>query len=92
LTLDARPVGDLYLLTARPRCAIEQLSARETDVARLFGDGRTYKEIAQVLGMSPNTVRHHIRSIYTKLGVNSKAEIAHLLHQLPGREPPANMG
>ncbi|WP_293935257.1 helix-turn-helix transcriptional regulator [Iodobacter sp.] len=81
--IDARQVNDLYLLTARQRSVMEQLSVRESDVAKLFGQGRTYKEIARLLGMSPHTVRHHIRSIYTKLGIHGKAGIALLLHQLP---------
>ncbi|RMS55109.1 hypothetical protein ALP65_01284 [Pseudomonas aeruginosa] len=38
---------------------------------------------ARDLGLAPNTVRHHIRTIYSKLGVNDKASIAHLLHQFP---------
>lgn len=83
LQIEARQINDLYLLTARFRCAMAQLSSRESDVARLFGQGGTYKEIARQLGMSPHTVRHHIRSIYTKLGISGKAGIAHLLHQRP---------
>jgi DNA-binding CsgD family transcriptional regulator len=83
LQIDVRRITDLYLLTARGRCAIEQLSARENDVARLFGEGLTYKEIARTLEMSPHTVRHHLRSIYAKLGVRGKAGIAHLLHEAP---------
>ncbi len=83
LRIDARQVNDLFLLTARYRCAMEQLTSRENTVARLFGQGRTYKEIARELGMSPHTVRHHLRAIYTKLGISGKAGIAHLLHQLP---------
>ena len=59
------------------------LSARETDVAERFGGGRTYKEIARELGLAPNTVRHHIRSIYEKLGVSGKAGIAQLLNHPP---------
>lgn len=83
LHIEARQVTDLYLLTARSRCAMEQLSTRETAVAKLFGEGKTYKEIARLLGVSPHTVRHHLRTIYSKLGVHGKAGIAHLLHQLP---------
>lgn len=81
LKLDGQRHGDLYLLTARRRQLIEQLSGREGDVARRFGEGQTYKQIAQDLGVAPNTVRHHIRSIYSKLGINDKASIAQLLHK-----------
>jgi DNA-binding CsgD family transcriptional regulator len=52
-------------------------------VAERFGGGGTYKQIARELGVAPNTVRHHIRSIYSKLGVNSKAGITQLLHHPP---------
>jgi len=81
LSIEARRISDLTLLTARYRCAMEQLSSRESDVARLFGEGLTYKDIARKLGLSPHTVRHHLRSIYAKLGIKGKAGIAHLLHQ-----------
>lgn len=83
LQLESTAVGDLYLLTARPRSALAMLSARESDVAERFGAGSTYKEIARDLGLAPNTVRHHIRSIYDKLGVNCKAGITQLLHHPP---------
>lgn len=83
LQIDVRRITDLYLLTARGRPAMEQLSARENDFARLFGEGLTYKEIARTLEMSPHTVRHHLRSIYAKLNVPGKAGIAHLLQEAP---------
>lgn len=82
LVIESRIVGDLHLLTARRRGPMERLSGREREVALLFGEGRTYKEIARELDLAPNTVRHHIRSLYSKLGVNDKASVAHLLHQL----------
>lgn len=80
LLLESSAVDDLFLLAARSPNALQQLSARETDVAQLFGEGKTYKEIARVLGLAPNTVRHHIRTIYSKLGIKDKASVAHLLH------------
>lgn len=83
LQFDASPVGDLFLLAARSRHLLAQLSPRENDVAQGFGDGKTYKEVARDLGLSPNTVRHHIRAIYSKLGVKDKARIAQLLHAPP---------
>lgn len=81
--IEASAVGDLFLLAARSRSVLVQLSPRENDVAQGFGEGKTYKEIARDLGVSPNTVRHHIRAIYNKLGVNDKTRIAHLLHTPP---------
>lgn len=81
--IQVSPVGDQLLLAARVNRALPQLSPRENDVAQGFGEGKTYKEVARDLGLSPNTVRHHIRAIYTKLGVKDKARIAHLVHAPP---------
>ena len=80
LLLESSAVDDLFLLAARSPNALQQLSSREGDVAQLFGEGKTYKEIARTLGLAPNTVRHHIRTIYGKLGIKDKASVAHLLH------------
>lgn len=81
--IEVSAVGDQFLLAARINRALPQLSPRENDVAQGFGEGKTYKEVARDLGLSPNTVRHHIRAIYTKLGVKDKARIAHLVHAPP---------
>lgn len=76
-------VGDQFLLAARANRALPQLSPRENAVAQSFGEGKTYKEVARDLGLSPHTVRHHLRTIYSKLGVRDKARIAHLVHAPP---------
>jgi DNA-binding CsgD family transcriptional regulator len=47
---------------------------RERDVCALFSRGLTYDEVAHVLGISVNTVRQHVRSLYKKLDVSSKIE------------------
>jgi DNA-binding CsgD family transcriptional regulator len=44
-------------------------------VAREFASGKTYKEIARLLGTSPATVRTQIQVVYTKLGVRTKVEL-----------------
>ncbi len=51
---------------------IEPLSERELDVLRLLGSELGGPEIARELTVSLNTVRSHTKSIYTKLGVNSR--------------------
>ncbi|WP_455886181.1 LuxR C-terminal-related transcriptional regulator [Pseudomonas rustica] len=76
------PIDDLLLVVLRKRSPVDSLSSRESEVALRFADGSTYKEIAQELKVAPSTVRHHIRSIYTKLGVSDKARFAQLMHPL----------
>lgn len=49
------------------------LTAREVDVLRLVADGLPDAEIAERLFISRRTVNTHLTSIYTKLGVNSRA-------------------
>ncbi|MEZ4688004.1 MAG: response regulator transcription factor [Bacteroidia bacterium] len=50
------------------------LSLRETEVLSLLSKGKTYSLIARELFVSGETVRSHIRNIYKKLHVRSKAE------------------
>lgn len=51
-----------------------QLSKRETDVLEQLSKGLNYKQIAENLFLSPNTVRKHIENIYKKLQVHNKLE------------------
>lgn len=50
------------------------LSDRETEILRLLCEGQNYKGIAETLFVSGHTVRSHIKNIYRKLHVNSRAE------------------
>ncbi|MEM1301690.1 MAG: response regulator transcription factor [Pseudomonadota bacterium] len=52
------------------------LTARETDVLRLIGQGLRVADAAKALGLAPSTVACHIKSIYRKLGINCRAEAA----------------
>jgi DNA-binding NarL/FixJ family response regulator len=51
-----------------------QLSQRETEVLQLLATGKNYQQIAEVLFLSPKTVRGHIERIYHKLHVHNKIE------------------
>jgi RNA polymerase sigma factor (sigma-70 family) len=53
---------------------LEKLTAREKEVLRLMAQGISSREIASRLGISYTTVRTHIRSLGSKLGVHSKLE------------------
>jgi len=61
----------------------EPLTARETEVMRLLIRGKTYKAIAAELFVSENTIRTHVKSIYYKAGVTSRAELSHLMMNPP---------
>ncbi|MCP3804618.1 AAA family ATPase [Allokutzneria sp. A3M-2-11 16] len=52
-----------------------ELSPREQDVARLLAQGRTNREIADVLFLSPRTVENHVARALRKLGVTSRGEL-----------------
>lgn len=53
---------------------LQKLSAREQEILKLLSDGFRYKEIADKLFLSTETVRTHIRNVYEKLQVNSRTE------------------
>lgn len=53
---------------------LQKLSPREQEVLELLSRGFRYKEIADKLFLSTETVRTHIRNIYEKLQVNSRTE------------------
>jgi DNA-binding CsgD family transcriptional regulator len=57
----------------------ETLSPREQDVAALTCLGYTNRQIAARLSLSPETIKTHVRNVLFKFGVNSKAELRHIL-------------
>ncbi|MBI4570360.1 MAG: response regulator transcription factor [Chloroflexi bacterium] len=50
------------------------LTVRELEVIRLIAEGRRNQEIAEVLTLSPRTVKRHLESIFGKMGVNDRTE------------------
>jgi DNA-binding CsgD family transcriptional regulator len=63
------------------------LTERELQVARLVTDRRTNAEIAGELYLSIKTVEAHIRSLFRKLAVNSRVEIARMIERNDRRPP-----
>lgn len=61
------------------------LTARETEIALLVSQGYSAKTIAEMLYVSPETIRTHTKRIYRKLGVHSKDDVIKLAspHKIP---------
>jgi DNA-binding CsgD family transcriptional regulator len=62
--------------------AAPNLSARETDIARLVCEGRQNKEIAWLASLSEYTVENHLRRIYQKLGIHNRAALVARMNHL----------
>jgi DNA-binding CsgD family transcriptional regulator len=64
---------------------IDALTEREREVAGLVVDRRTNSEIAEILFLSPKTVETHVRNIFRKLDVSSRAEAARTVEAASSR-------
>ena len=60
---------------APPREPPADVSPREADIVRLVARGLSNKEIADVLSISPNTVKNHLYSIFAKVKVQSRVQL-----------------
>lgn len=58
-----------------PEAALSALSPREREITRLIARGNAVGDVAAQLKLSPNTVRNHVKSIFSKLRVHSQLEL-----------------
>jgi DNA-binding CsgD family transcriptional regulator len=72
VTAGARPRRD-------PTDSRSNLTPSELRVARLAAEGMTNREIAQALFVTENTIETHLRSVFRKLGIRSRSQIARAL-------------
>jgi DNA-binding NarL/FixJ family response regulator len=80
-TADAQPERDTVRDTARPAAAM-RLSERERAIIGLMGRGLTNKQIAIRLRIAPETVKSHVKHLYTKLSVGNRIEAVTLASRL----------
>jgi DNA-binding NarL/FixJ family response regulator len=86
-------LADQPMLRTASLRVTETLSAREREVVHHLAAGMTNREIAEVLGLSPHTVKNYLFKIFDKLGVSSRTELLYLMMNQPslppakGREP-----
>jgi PAS domain S-box-containing protein len=72
-TAPRREGGPDAISTAAPEPAKDTLSRRELEVLRLLAAGCNTRTAATRLHLAPDTVRNHVRNIFAKLGVHSRA-------------------
>jgi DNA-binding CsgD family transcriptional regulator len=68
--------GSMHILKARERLGPDALTVRELEVATHSARGLNYREIAEVLTLSPTTVRNHLQRIHERLDIRSNAQLA----------------
>jgi DNA-binding NarL/FixJ family response regulator len=89
--LTARRLGEvglgevMWLLSVQPageasasRLATASLTPRETEVLSWIAKGKTNRDVADILGLSPRTVNKHLEHVFEKLGVETRAAAAAL--------------
>ena len=74
LTATGRTCAGRRDSTRSPPCTPQELQ-----VSLLLAEGRTTREAAAALFLSPKTVEYHLRKVYTKLGIGSRGELADVL-------------
>jgi len=69
----------------RDPSTLDDLTPQELQVGLLLAEGRTTREAATQLFLSPKTVEYHLRNAYRKLGIHSREELAAALRP-PGSQ------
>lgn len=77
-SIKAAPAGLMISLELREYGPLDALTERERQVAELYADGASHKEISAAVGLRPSTVRYYLREAYSKLNIDNKASLARL--------------
>jgi DNA-binding CsgD family transcriptional regulator len=81
---ELRATGEV--VRRRDPATLDELTPQELRVASMLASGATTREAGAALYLSPKTVEYHLRHVYSKLGINSRAALA---AALPTGAPPA---
>jgi DNA-binding CsgD family transcriptional regulator len=73
---ELRATGERVVEVARPHA---DLTPQELNISRLVAEGKTNKEIAAALYLSPKTIEYHLGNTFRKLDIHSRAELARIV-------------
>jgi DNA-binding CsgD family transcriptional regulator len=83
ILVDMEVDGSRYLIVRLPKPVVRiQLSPREQEIVRMVAEGHPNKVIAGVLNISCWTVGTHLRRIFAKLRVNSRAAMVARIREI----------
>jgi len=71
----ARKVIEFFNRSSKSKVEKSELTPKESQIVNYLVDGFTYRKIAETLNNSIETIRHHVKNIYKKLHINSRAEL-----------------
>ena len=73
------PMAEAAVPGAEAVAPADGLTSREREVALLVSDGLRSREVAERLGIASQTVKSHLKTIFDKLGVRNRVELARRL-------------
>lgn len=81
-TMEDKPMTSPFLISLDQKkiSPVASLTNKELEILGHLSQPMSNKEIAQVMGLSPETIKSHLHRIYTKLGVRSRAEAMRIFY------------
>lgn len=80
LCVHCESLGDLFVVQIWRAGPMDRLTSREREIVMAVSQGLSFKQAARKIGVAPSTVANHLYRVYRKLGVNSRTELATVVH------------
>jgi len=77
-------MGNITLRIIKFKDKFMSMSEKNSTIIRLIGKGLTNKEIGDQISVSENTIKYHIKNLFLRYGVNTKAELIYAYYSGKG--------